>query len=155
VTLSPLSLSRSGLPSFCLMARVNQYISVCNTARLYVQQLRFVVNRQTHRHTPSHPRRTTSTSCLLYLLTYMPTCFTKCISFCRPTQCVGAACAGATWLCRFLSVTLRYCAQTTESIIMRPSPDCSPAILVFPTPNMNPIALGNPLAEGVKCERGR
>jgi len=30
------------------------------------------------------------------------------------------------------SVTLMYRAQTTESIIMRPSPDCSPAILVFP-----------------------
>jgi len=30
-----------------------------------------------------------------------------------------------------LSVTLMYCAQTTESIIMRPSPDCSPTILVF------------------------
>jgi len=30
-----------------------------------------------------------------------------------------------------LSVTLMYCAQTTESIMMRPSPDCSPAILVF------------------------
>jgi len=35
------------------------------------------------------------------------------------------------------------CAQTTESIIMQPSPDCSPAILVFPTPNMNPIARGD------------
>jgi len=43
-----------------------------------------------------------------------------------------------------LSVTLMYCAQTTESIIMRPSPDCSPAILVFPKPNMNPVARGNP-----------
>jgi len=30
-----------------------------------------------------------------------------------------------------VSVTLIYCAQTTESIIMRPSPDCSRAILVF------------------------
>jgi len=30
-----------------------------------------------------------------------------------------------------VSVTLMYCAQTTESIIMRTSPDCSPAILVF------------------------
>jgi len=29
-------------------------------------------------------------------------------------------------------ITLMYCAHTTESIIMRPSPDCSPAILVFP-----------------------
>jgi len=32
----------------------------------------------------------------------------------------------------YVSVTLMYCAQTTESIIMRPSPDCIPAILVFP-----------------------
>jgi len=31
-----------------------------------------------------------------------------------------------------VSVMLTYCAQTTESIIMRPSPDCSPGILVFP-----------------------
>jgi len=30
-----------------------------------------------------------------------------------------------------VSVTLMYCVQTTESIIMRPSPDCSPAILVI------------------------
>jgi len=52
--------------------------------------------------------------------------------FCRPTQCVRAACAMATWLCGSVSVTLMYCAQTTESIIMRPSRDCSPAILVFP-----------------------
>jgi len=28
-------------------------------------------------------------------------------------------------------VMLMYCAQTSESIIMRPSPDCNPAILVF------------------------
>jgi len=32
----------------------------------------------------------------------------------------------------YVSVTLMYCVQTTEPIIMRPSPDCSPAILVFP-----------------------
>jgi len=31
-----------------------------------------------------------------------------------------------------VSVTLMYCAQTTESIIMKPSPVRSPAILVFP-----------------------
>jgi len=31
-----------------------------------------------------------------------------------------------------VSVTLMYCAQTTESIIMRSSPDCNPAILVSP-----------------------
>jgi len=30
-----------------------------------------------------------------------------------------------------VSVTLMYCAQTIESIIMRPLPACSPAILVF------------------------
>jgi len=34
--------------------------------------------------------------------------------------------------CLCVSVTLMYCAQTTESIIMRPLPDFSPAILVFP-----------------------
>jgi len=32
---------------------------------------------------------------------------------------------------------------------MGPSPDCSPAILVFFVPNMNPIARGNPLTKGV------
>jgi len=31
-----------------------------------------------------------------------------------------------------VSVTLMFCTQTTESIIVRPSPDYSPAILVFP-----------------------
>jgi len=30
-----------------------------------------------------------------------------------------------------VSVALMYCAQTTESIIIQPSPDCSLAILVF------------------------
>jgi len=41
-----------------------------------------------------------------------------------------------------LFVTLMYCAQTTESIIVRPSPDCSPAILVFShqMSYMNPTA---------------
>jgi len=56
----------------------------------------------------------------------------KNLFFCRPTQCVGAAFAMATWLSVCLSVTLMYCAQTIESTIMRPAPDCSPAILVFP-----------------------
>jgi len=42
-----------------------------------------------------------------------------------------------------LSITLMYCAQTTESIIMRPSPDCSPDILVLPRPNMNLTARGD------------
>jgi len=56
--------------------------------------------------------------------------------FCRQTQCVSYSDVA---VC--VSVTLMYCAHTTESIIMRPSPDCSPTILVFPrTPNMNPIA---------------
>jgi len=36
------------------------------------------------------------------------------------------------WRRGCVSVTLMYCAQTTEPIIVRPSPDCSPAILVFP-----------------------
>jgi len=36
------------------------------------------------------------------------------------------------WRRGCVSVTLMYCAQTTESITMRLSPDCSPAILVFP-----------------------
>jgi len=39
-------------------------------------------------------------------------------------------CYGDVAVC--VSVTLMYCAQTTESIIMRFSPDCSPTILVFP-----------------------
>jgi len=43
---------------------------------------------------------------------------------------IRAAIAVATWLSVCLSVTLMYCAQKTESIIMRPSPDCSAAILV-------------------------
>jgi len=34
--------------------------------------------------------------------------------------------------CVCMSVTLMYCAQTTESMIMRPSPDCKSAILIFP-----------------------
>jgi len=38
----------------------------------------------------------------------------------------------ALWLSVCLSVTLMYCAQTTESTIMRSSRECSPAILVFP-----------------------
>jgi len=36
---------------------------------------------------------------------------------------------------------------------MQPLPDCSPAILVFSIPNMNPIARGDPFVEGVKWER--
>jgi len=41
-------------------------------------------------------------------------------------------CYGNVAVCLFcMSVTLMYCAQTTESIIVPPSPDCSPAILVF------------------------
>jgi len=36
------------------------------------------------------------------------------------------AIAVAMWL--YVSVTLMYCAKTTELIIMRPLPDCSPAI---------------------------
>jgi len=47
-------------------------------------------------------------------------------------------CYGDVAVC--LSVTLMYWVQTTESIIMRPSPDCSPAILV---PSMNPIMASN------------
>jgi len=54
--------------------------------------------------------------------------------FCRPTHCVGAALAMETWLSVSVSVTLMYCTQMTESIILRPSPDRSPAILVFSYP---------------------
>jgi len=39
-------------------------------------------------------------------------------------------CYGDVAVC--VSVTLMYCAHMTESIIMQPSPDCSPTILVFP-----------------------
>jgi len=39
-------------------------------------------------------------------------------------------CYGDVAVC--VSVMLMYCAQTTESIIMRPSPYCSPTTLVFP-----------------------
>jgi len=38
-------------------------------------------------------------------------------------------CYGDVYGC--VSVTLMYCAQTTESIVMRLSPDCSPVILVL------------------------
>jgi len=75
--------------------------------------------------------------------------------FCRPTQCVRAAIAMATWLSVFVSVTLMYCAQTTESITIRPLPDCSPPILVLFILNMNPIARGDPPFEGVKWEMQR
>jgi len=63
----------------------------------------------------------------------------SCVSFLPPERS-----AMATWLSVCVSDTLMYCAQTTESIIMRPSPDCSPAILVFSVRNMNPIGRGNP-----------
>jgi len=61
----------------------------------------------------------------------------------------------ATWLSVCLSVcvsvALIYCAQTTESLVARPSRHCSPAILVFPYQ----IAQRDPPSEGVKWERGR
>jgi len=53
------------------------------------------------------------------------------------------------WLWRrgCLSVCLsRWCIVT----IMQPSPDCSPALLVFPIPNMNPIS-----SRGVRSSNGR
>jgi len=50
----------------------------------------------------------------------------------RGICCGDVAVCVSVWLSVCLSVTLTCCAQTTESIIMRPSPDCSPAILVFP-----------------------
>jgi len=42
---------------------------------------------------------------------------------------LGGICYGDVAVC--VSVTLTYCAQTTESIITRPSPDCSSAVLVL------------------------
>jgi len=75
---------------------------------------------------------------------------TLCISFCCPMLCLGAAFAIATWL-SVTSVSFMYCAQTTELIILRLSPDCSPAILVFQQ-NMNPIARGDPPHWG--CQMG-
>jgi len=67
-----------------------------------------------------------------------------------------AAFTMATWLSVSVCVchTLIYCAQTTELIIMRPSPDCSPAILVFTHQNMNPIARADPLIQSVKWKKG-
>jgi len=44
--------------------------------------------------------------------------------------CYFGICYGDVAVC--VSVTLMYCAQTTESIIIRPLPHCSPTILVFP-----------------------
>jgi len=49
-----------------------------------------------------------------------------------PDASFDTAFATPTWLPVCVSVTLMYCAKTTESIIMRPSPDCRTAILVFP-----------------------
>jgi len=69
---------------------------------------------------------------------FRPAIWPQSSDFYRPTQCVGVAFAVATWL----SVTSMYCTQTTESIIMRPSHDCSLVILSFPVPNVNPIARG-------------
>jgi len=48
--------------------------------------------------------------------------------FLPPEQ--GNYCCGDVADC--VCVTLMYCAQTTESIIVQPSPDCNPAILDFP-----------------------
>jgi len=42
-----------------------------------------------------------------------------------------------------------YCVKTTETIIMRPSRDCSPAILDFPNQRRDP-----PLSEGASNRRG-
>jgi len=46
-----------------------------------------------------------------------------------------------------VSVTLMYCAQMTESIIMRSSLDCSPAILVF-LYQITCTRFSNPIAQG-------
>jgi len=63
------------------------------------------------------------------------------LHFCHLTPLCRVAFAMATWLsvclcvCHKLccvSVTLTYCAQMTQSIIMRPSQDYIPAILVVP-----------------------
>jgi len=51
-------------------------------------------------------------------------------------------------------VTLMCRAQTTESMVTRPSPDCSSAILVYPVPNANPIVAADPPIEGVKMGDG-
>jgi len=56
--------------------------------------------------------------------------FHKCY-FCARCQCVWWHLIWQQPQHSCLSVTLMYCAKMTESIIMRPSPDCSPAILVF------------------------
>jgi len=67
---------------------------------------------------------------------------------------LGRYCCGDVAVC--VSVTLMYCAKTTESIIMRPSPDSSRAILVFPSHEPgNWRAEGIPFIESVKSEWGR
>jgi len=53
--------------------------------------------------------------------------------------------------CVAVSVTLMCCAQTTKSIIMRPSHDCSTAILAFPYQMRTRYLEGIPIIEGVKC----
>jgi len=55
-------------------------------------------------------------------------------------------------VCLCVSVTLMYCAQTTESIIMRRSQDCNLAILVFPYQKYEPDSSKGPRHSG--CQMG-
>jgi len=59
------------------------------------------------------------------------------------------------WRRACVSVTLVYCTQTTEPIIMRLLLDCSPAIPVFPYQMCSRQLDGIPLIEGVKWENGK
>jgi len=69
---------------------------------------------------------------------YLTTCFFQSIGLSVKTEMflspdavrLNGICYGNVAIC--VSVTLMYCAQTTESINIGSSPDCSPSILVFP-----------------------
>jgi len=71
-----------------------------------------------------------------------------CISaFAARCSALGGICYSDLAVC--VSVTLIFCAITTESIIMWPSRDCSPVILVSRT-KYEPDSSGDPLIEGIK-----
>jgi len=64
---------------------------------------------------------------MLYLSASVVKRYIKCpLLFTARTQ---PDCCGDVAVC--VCLTLMYCAKTTESIIMRPASDCSPAILVI------------------------
>jgi len=66
----------------------------------------------------------------------------------------GGYCYGDVAVC--VSLALMYCALTTESIIVRPTPDRRPAVLVLPYQLLERIRRTSPLPSGkVKRSAGR